>query len=305
MHNLWKLLPAAILAAGAVAAAPAVASASPQPTLPAGVTAGGPMQYAPSIHIPKTDLPNVQAETHADVAAGTLYSYNWAGYVDLPKSGKSFTFVGAAFTIPVQTANEKNNCVTAARDDSVGVSYAYYWAGLSGWSNTTANNTTVQQEGAATKCLPNGTVSNFAWYEMYPNNPVAFTGVSPGNKIVVTTTYANGKYDLYLHDVTNGGHFNVVESCVSGGYGCARTSAEVITEDPGYGPEGGEWLAPYGAVNYSGTGVKGSGVSGPLSKSSDWSGWRIDEEYKGSVMQTTRSLNAAGNAFTDDFNAPY
>ncbi len=301
--KIWKLLPAVILAAGA-AAVPAVASASPAatPKPPPGVTVSGAIRYMPSIgaSIPKTDLPDVAvAHAHADIASATLFSGNWAGYVDLPKGSHTFTEIATSFVIPRQTAAEESQCVTAAGEDSFGTSYAYYWGGLDGWSDDT-----VEQEGTATYCEDNGTIGNFAWYEMYPAAPVTFTGVNPGDHIIVTTVYTGGKYGLYVHDTTNGGRFNAVLACsANGGTACDRNSAEIITEDPGGGPVGGVYLANYGAVSYSGTLAQGSGISGPISKTADWSGWRIDEEYGTTIMQTTRDLNSAGNGFTDDFDA--
>jgi hypothetical protein len=296
--KFWKIVPAAVLAGGLAAAAPAVAaSASPVATPPAGVNVGGPIQYAPQLaHLaPKTHLPEKES-AHADAPPGTYYSGNWAGYVDIAHAYKPFTYIGATFAMPVLSASEKSACVTAAEDDSYGQSETAYWVGFDGWSNGT-----VEQTGTATYCLSNGTVGIYAWYEMYPASPdvFTFTGVNPGDKIVVTVTYSGSdKYDLYLHDVTNGGHFNAVTSGKD-----VRGSAEVITEDPGGGPAGGWYLADYGVVNYTGSFVKGAGVTGTMNSSSPWSGGnRIDEEYD-SVMQSTTVLNSNGTDFSDVFDA--
>jgi len=273
-----KLLPAAILAVGVIAV-PAAASASP---LPAGVP------------VPKTHLPGLTNPGPGAVATNTLYSANWAGYVDLPKSGKTFTDVGTTFYIPRLSASQKSACVAAAAGTPNDTSYAAYWAGLDG-----ANNGTVEQEGVAQYCQGDGTTGLYAWYEMYPANPVPFFGaVNPGDKIVVVTLYTGGKYNLYLHDVTNGFHFNVKES----GNG-KRASAEVITEDPGDGNPSVWHLADYGSAKYTNSIVKGSGVTGPLSKSSAWSSFRVNEvDNNGHTMQTTKDLNRSGNGFADDFN---
>jgi len=309
--KFWKLLPTAALVAGVLAVVPAAAwastSAGPKP--PPGVTVGGPVEYAPNIHPPKTPHLPIKESIPPSLATvlpkNTLVSGNWAGYVDIAHSGKTFTYAGTTFTIPKQSAAQKAQCVEAAKEDPIGESWASYWVGLSGWNNSTVDNTTVQQDGVDTYCESNGVTGTLAWYEMYPLNPVAFTGTNPGDKIVVTVTYASGKYDLYLHDTTNGGHFNVVASCPSGST-CARTSDEVITEDPGGGPAGGVYLANYSSAGYTGASVKGSGVTGNLRGSSAWSGSnKIDEEYNGVIMQTTGNLNNAGTAFFDTFNHPF
>jgi Peptidase A4 family len=224
------------------------------------------------------------------------YPGNWAGYVDIADSGKTFTYVGATFTIPKLDAAQKIQCVAGARKAKAGDSYASYWVGLDG--NT---DRTVEQVGVETYCTADGYTGAFALYEMYPRNAVESTiETNPGDKIVVDVTYLDDdKYGLYLHDVTNGQFFDVVEACPST---CNRNSAEVITEDPGGDPPD-YVLADYGSVNYSGVSVKGSDVTGTLKGSSAWSGNnKIDEGSGGVTMQTTSDLNSAGTAFSDTFD---
>ena len=99
---------------------------------------------------------------------------------------------------------------------------------------------------------------------MYPLNPVAFTGVSPGDAITATVTYNStaNTYHMNLTDVTTGAAVTSTQSCPKGST-CLNSSAEVISEDPGGAVASGVNLADFGMVNFTATRVTDlSGLSG-------------------------------------------
>jgi hypothetical protein len=300
MTEFTRIAATVAVAAGlALVPAAAMASAGSAAGLPAppGVTAAGPIQYAPQLHVPRTHLP-VRTSPSAETALpGTFASGNWAGYIDIADPGKTFTYVNTHFRIPTLSATQLSQCVANAIEDPSGVSYAYYWVGLDGWTDNT-----VEQVGAATYCDSNGSTGTFAWYEMYPANPVTFTGTHPGDEIAVTVSYAGGKYDMAFADSTSGGHFSSVQPCAAAST-CDRSSAEVLTEDPGGGPP--VYLAPYGSMSYTSVSAKASGVTGNLGSSSAWSGSnRIEEEY-GAIMQAPAALVSTGTGFSITWQYPF
>jgi hypothetical protein len=322
--KLWKLLPAVVLAAGA-AAVPAVASASP--AVPAGVTISGPTftNAPPSL---TASLPNPGGDDLSDETnAGIVSTPNWAGYVDLyPYADglpSTFTYVGTTFTVPVLTAEEKYHCVLSANEDKTGVAMASYWAGLGGFGLAPApanKHRPIAQEGVLTECKRGSIfVYTYGWWEMYPGPLHVLEGINPGDLIVVSTTYTGGKYKLYVHDDTNGKtDSNVLpQSCPTGSdvLPCSRGTAEVITEDPGVNAAGGEWLADYGRVGYTGSFARdaanppGAGVVGTLGNGhGDWANYPLYQQGPdgpGNVMQSVSGLNSAGTAFSTTFGAPY
>ena len=298
--EMRKLFTMAVLAAGLIAI-PAAASASSQvPPVPppAGVALGGPLQYAPAINAPVMGGTPRGLEK---VNNGTNLSSNWSGYADLPDSGKSFSNVSATFTIPKFSTAESNECRASGAVDSYRQSDSSYWVGIDGF-----NTNTVEQTGVDQYCVAGGT-GLYAWYEMYPLNPVAFTGVRPGDQIYVSVTYSSvtHKYALYLKDKTNGGFISTSQSCPSGSK-CGNSSAEVIAEAPGSGAPS-LYLANFGTVSFSGAVVKGSGVTGNLHSSSAWKGSNdIIMAYPSfQHMATPSGLDSTGAAFSAAFNWPY
>jgi Peptidase A4 family len=293
-----KLFTVAVLAAGMIAAPAAASASSSLAPPPAGVAVGGPLQYAPAIKAPVMGGIPRNLEK---VNNGTYLSGNWSGYMDLPNSGKSFSSVSATFTIPKFSTTESNECRASGAVDSYGQSDSSYWVGIDGF-----NTSTVEQTGVDQYCTAGGT-GLYAWYEMYPLSPVAFTGVRPGDQIYVSVTYSSGthKYALYLKDKTNGGFISTSQSCPSGSK-CVNTSAEVIAEAPGGGAPS-LYLANFGNVSFSGAVVKGSGVTGNLHTSSAWKG--SNEIIMGypsfQHMATPSGLNSTGTSFSAAFNWPY
>jgi hypothetical protein len=284
------LLAAILLAAGGATAGAASAAASTQsaaPALPPGVSVHG-LKYAPSVKLPRSGPPDLHGRPKA-----TQYSGNWAGYAAEANSGIQLTAVGADFNIP------SVNCSRSPAGSS-GYAFAAHWVGLDGLTDGT-----VEQTGVDVYCNSSGTPGYYAWYEMYPLDPVAFAGVGPGDAVTATVTYdADGKtYHMNLTDVTTGAKITATQSCPAGS-SCLNASAETILEDPGGAVPGGYNLADFGMASYTGTRVADSkGLSGGLGASSDWTSTElIMREPSNDVLATPDGLYD-GRAFNVVWNA--
>jgi len=205
MKRIMLAVAALLLSAGTATAAQAATTASAPP----GVRVSG-MTYQPGVHLPKTHLP------HVTTVNANLRSDNWSGYADVVCSTCALRYVAASFTLP------SVNC--AGSPDGAAVST---WVGLDGVTSST-----VEQIGTVAECS-GGTASYSAFYEMFPNNPVGFTGVNPGDAISANVYFnaTNNRWQLSLTDLTSGGQIATSQACPSGSR-CRNSSAEVITEAP-------------------------------------------------------------------------
>jgi hypothetical protein len=276
----------------AALAVPVLSAASVAAALPAGAAGAaasvpvrsyrtfGSMRAALSVHLAGTRLPRP-----ARVTNSLVRSSNWSGYASVIKTSVTISEITADFTVP------RVNCARSTLGTS-GNAYDSTWAGLDGFGDNT-----VEQEGVDGFCTSTtGAPSYFAWYEMFPNAPVAFTGVSPGDAISVTTDKVGPDWVLTLHDLTTGGGFTTTQPCPSGAR-CRDSSAEVITEDPGFAAPFLD-LADFGLVNHTAillhasTGVRRSLVAPTL--------WNTDEiemiDGSGHLMAVPSTLYA-GQAF--------
>jgi hypothetical protein len=170
-----------------------------------------------------------------------------------------------------------------------GTAYAAFWVGIDGYSSSS-----VEQLGTDSDC--NGkTPSYYAWYEMYPANPVTISmTIKPGNTITASVTYNSAKkFVLAIEDVTTGKTFSVTKSLSS----AARSSAEWIVEAPS-SSSGVLPLADFGTVTFTSCSATISGVTGPIQTSS--STWQAAEmNIVGSTTEeTTGALSSSGNGFT-------
>jgi hypothetical protein len=229
--------------ATAVQAATAVTAATPPP----GVHVSG-MTYQPGAHLPATHLPRVAPFNAA------LKSNNWSGYADVACSTCAIRYVATSFTVP------SVNC--AKSPDG---SFAAIFAGLDGVTSQT-----VEQIGVEAGCS-GGTASYAAFYEMFPNAPAAFTGISPGDAISVNVFFnaATHHWQLTLTDLTTGGTVATAQTCPSGSV-CRNSSAEVIAEAPSSSTGTILPLVDFGQVNHeaivvtSRTGTRGAMTSNGL-----------------------------------------
>jgi Peptidase A4 family len=231
--KLWlAALAAPVLAAAALAAALPAGAAS---KAPAGVPAAGYQTFGSmrpaNVRLAPTHLPHPKR-----VANGVDQSSNWSGYASVIKTSVTISEITADFTIP------SVNCAKSPLGAS-GTAYDAIWAGLDGF-----NDDTVEQEGVDIFCTSHKSApAYFAWYEMFPNGPVAFSGVGPGDAISVTTEKSGSDWALTLRDITTGGGFTTKQPCPRGS-ACKDASAEVITEDPGTATPVYD-LADFGMVN--------------------------------------------------------
>jgi len=260
-----------LISAAAVTVALGAASASAAASTGAGAARGSApargthaleirgFRLAPGVHLPRTRLPHLAPKM-------TVYSTNWGGHAATATSGSTLKQVSAAFNVP------SVNCASSPPGSS-GSAYAVHWVGLDGYSDAT-----VEQAGVAGYCTSTaGPPAYVAWYEMFPQDPVVFTGINPGDAITASVGYDRSTrlYNLLITDVTTGGVVSSSQPCPSGST-CQRTSAEVITEDPGQGVAGGYNLADFGQENYTGaTVVSANGTKGTLSSGIGKSGTQL------------------------------
>lgn len=154
--------------------------------------------------------PALAAAPHGVPAVGASGE---SGYV---ATGGRYTSVSAAWTQPQLT------CSGGASNS------ASYWVGLDG-----ATDQTVEQAGTSSECS-GGTVSMYAWYELYPAFPVTFSNpVKAGDAMRASvTTDGSGTFTLTVVDATAGWTASAKKSLS----GAGLSSAEVLTDVPSAGP---------------------------------------------------------------------
>jgi len=266
----------------APAASASTASASPTP-----VTHLHGFHLAVGARLPRTVLPHLADNAIAD-------SNNWSGYAAVGKANVALRYITSTFTVP------SINCAKVPIG-SAGQNYAAEWVGLDGF-----NDATVEQTGVDTFCdSATGPATSQAWYEMYPLDPVVFTGVSAGDTIWVSVYFnsTTNEYQLVLDDETTGSTMQTDQPCPSGS-ACDRTSAEVITEDPGDSVAGGINLADFGTENYTLSHVTSrNGTHGTLAAGRLWTSTEIVmQDPSGNDMATPSALTDSGSDFSITWN---
>lgn len=221
----------------------------------------------------------------------TVSSSNWSGYAALANSGVQLRYISAQFTVP------SVNCADSVLGSS-GYAYDATWAGLDG-----SGSSTVEQAGTDAYCDSSGTPTYYSWYEMYPLDPVTFSGVSPGDAISVSVYFNGSGYSINLTDLTTGGSIQTTQACPTGST-CKNHSAEVITEDPG-AAEPTVNLADFGAANYTAAAVTSrNGTHGTLNAQSGlWSSAEIVMSDSSSKVMAQPSPLEGGQAFNIRYEA--
>jgi hypothetical protein len=279
-----------LIVIGAAAAALAMA--------PAASASASTATQAPSFHLhgfhlvtnarlPRTVLPHLAKNATVD-------SQNWSGYAAVAKKNVALRFVQSTFTVP------RVNC-SAVQIGSGGQTYAAEWVGLDGF-----NSQTVEQTGVDSFCGSTaGAATNQAWWEMFPNDPVVFTGVNPGDTIFVAVYFdsSTNQFQLTMEDKTTGASMQADQSCPSGSV-CDRNSAEVIEEDPGASVAGGINLADFGTASFNTSRVTArDGLRGTLSASKLWTSTKIImQDPSGDDMATPSALTNSGANFNVTWN---
>lgn len=290
--------PAALAAALLGAAAPAGAAVTSGPAPGHFITHerfAGQLRKVPASVIPHPHLPG-----HLVRHGAALSSPDWSGYAVQACGTCHLRYVESDFTLP-----SVNPAGAAGTSD---VFWASHWVGLDGLSNGTVEQTGVDAG------VENGTVVYYAWYEMYPQDPVVFQiAAQPGDNIDAAVYYnqATKMWQLSLNDTTQGVGVATTQPATPGQVG-PNSSAEVISEDPGGAVGAGYHLADYGQVNYSGSRVTSyNGTRGSLASSSLWTSYPITMQTSASspVMATAGGLYGGSNggipvsAFSDYWHA--
>ncbi|HVB41533.1 MAG TPA: G1 family glutamic endopeptidase [Streptosporangiaceae bacterium] len=267
---------------------------SPSGAAPAGTTSSHNPALATRLHalrladvkLPRTHLPRL-------TPGAVSYTSNWSGYAVLADPKVQLRFVRADFTIP------SVDC-SLTRLGTSGYANASSWVGLDGF-----NGHTVEQAGIDAFCDSSGVAQYDAWYEMYPQPPVVFSGVNPGDAVAVSIYFdsSTATYSLGLTDLTSGGF--VAKSglpCPSGST-CRNASAEVITQDPGAGAPVID-LADYGMTNCTGVRMTSrNGTHGTLSTSPLWKSTEVVMADTANTVMSQPSALYGGQAFSDTWHS--
>ena len=283
--NLRPLIVVAT-AAAAVAMAPVASASASSATSAPSVHLHG-FHLVPNARLPRTVLPPLARNATVD-------SQNWSGYAAVAKKNVALRYAQTTFTVPSVDCSR-------VQIGSGGQTYAAEWVGLDGF-----NSSTVEQTGVDSFCTSaSGTATNQAWYEMFPLDPVVFSGVNPGDTIFVAVYYnkSTNQFQLNLKDETTGANMETSQPCPTGST-CDRNSAEVIEEDPGGSVAGGINLADFGKASFTSSLVTArDGLRGTLSPSSLWTSTDIImQDPSGEDMATPSALTDSGADFSVTWN---
>jgi hypothetical protein len=283
--NLRPLIVVAT-AAAAVAMVPVASASASSATSAPSVHLHG-FHLVTNARLPRTVLPHLAKNATVD-------SQNWSGYAAVAKNNVALRYAQTTFTVP------SIDC-SRVQIGSGGQTYAAEWVGLDGF-----NSSTVEQTGVDSFCTStSGTATNQAWYEMFPLDPVVFSGVNPGDTIFVAVYYnkSTNQFQLNLRDETTGANMETSQPCPTGST-CDRNSAEVIEEDPGGSVAGGINLADFGTANFTVSHVTArDGLRGTLSPSSLWTSTDIImQDPSGEDMATPSPLTDSGANFSVTWN---
>jgi hypothetical protein len=216
----------------------------------------------------------------------TTTSTNWSGYAvetNLASPQEyAFTDVQASWIVPSVSSSVSNNQTA----------YSSTWIGLDGESSNTVEQIGIEQD------YVHGKAVYYAWYEMYPKQPVKLDLViAAGDKISAEVKYlGNDTYQLTLDDVSSHqSSTTVVESSKP-----VRSSAEWIEEGTGQ-------LADFTKVTFTkatATATEPTGTfTGPISDSA----WQTDQitmvSKSGGVIAAPTPLSSGGTSFSINYEA--
>jgi hypothetical protein len=258
--------------AGALALSSAAGAAS-KVNGPAAATRSAP---AVAPFLPGPPLPDGATGTQSN---NQVTSSNWSGYA--AQSTAAFTAVAGSWTQPTVTCGSQ-------------ATYAAFWVGIDGYTSRS-----VEQLGTDDDCH-GGLPSYYAWYEMYPANPVniatASHPVKPGDKLTARVVRHSTTYRLAIVDHTEGWSFAI--SITSAGH--ANSSAEWIAEAPCCTSGGAPLpLSHFGKVAFTAAQAATGGAMAPVSSfTTDKGPHAITMVTSGGVVEAAPSaLNATGTGF--------
>ena len=221
-----------------------------------------------------------------------LHSPNWSGYVAVACPACHLRYVAASWTVPAV------NCAA-----SPPIAQAESWVGLDGWGSGT-----LEQAGTDSSCT-DGRAAYYAWYQMYPAQPVVWYGpgrlsydVNAGDQIRASVYYdaTSGRWQLTVDDRTSGLAVTTSQPCPPGMH-CGNADAEVIMEAPNLGAN--VPLADFGTVTYTGISVTSrDGTRGTMASNGLWTVRPVGLlGATGTMLATPGPVR--GTAFTDTWNA--
>lgn len=212
------------------------------------------------------------------------FSENWSGYV-APASNNAVTFVAGSWSVPL------------LHPPSDGMDhYAVAWVGIDGFSSNT-----VEQIGIDFDWV-GGAPLYFAWYEMFPLNPVEIVGfpVNPGDLMYASVTYigndtmGNAKFDMIIENISRNAFYTTTQTASSLNP-ANRSSAEWILEDPS---SGGSLLplSNFGNTPFYQCTATVNGITAPITNSS-WPTESLNMEDAGIIKVFTSSVFGSGMNF--------
>ena len=243
----WSWFGATVLVAFTVMSGASTAGAQNAPRVPERPSAS----WSPSVHPSSIST----ARSHSAPAdwtspprphvPGGVYaaeSTNWSGEI---ATGTTFSSIAGNWVVP-------------AVQPAASFEASSNWIGIDGGPSSPS---TILQTGT-TEAMEGGTTVYYAWYEVYPNSPVVFGLVSPGDQMEASIVQNSGtSWTLALTDVTSGNNASVPLT-----YAGPADSAEWIEELPTAVSPPQPYLANFGSVQFTGITLvaAGSNVVSPV-----------------------------------------
>ena len=224
-------------------------------------------------------------------ADSSVCSTNWSGFA-VTGSTDSVSAAYGSWVVPSVTCSSR------------GTSYAAFWVGIDGYSDST-----VEQTGIFAECS-NGAATYSAWYEFYPAASVSISSVkvAPGDVVTASVTYSSTSGEFTTTISSSGGGSYSTSSAVSG---ADRSSAEWIVERPevcsftcslttlaNFGT--GDLGSDYTSVSGTNTATLGS-TTGPIS-SFTTAAITMVSGSSGPVLAEPTSLSADGTSFQVNYS---
>ena len=229
-----------VLAFAAALLAPVVATTQAS-ALPSGPHARHTARQSTAFSAPIHCIARVSPRLGGLPGGASATAANWAGY---DVTGGGFHSVIATWTQPAAPAN--------LRTDTL----AFFWVGLDGDVSTT-----VEQIGTGASTTRNGSVSYYAWYEMFPAVavPIDSLTIAPGDALTASVvSNGSGVFTLTIDDATTGHSYTTTQPNGP----TSPFSAEVIAEAPTDALSGKQdTLAGFDTVAFSSCAFNGLPIS--------------------------------------------
>lgn len=200
-----------------------------------------------SIGVKERDSSLHISKPHQPLIEGT--STNWSGYVALTSLSKpvvnTVSKVTGSWTVPALSLTPNNT-------------YSSVWVGIDGYGSNTVEQIGTEHDWS------NGSQSNYAWFEMYPQGSYEIIGfpVNIGDHIGATVSFqGKGIFLLTLNNYTKNVTFTVPTSYTKSTI-AQRKSAEWVVEAPSISsvlP-----LADFNNIVLSGCKATIKGITGPI-----------------------------------------